>query len=54
MNLDDAKEVFDISPSDQAAAQYLRVASQYWRDGMIEDATFGAIVERVAEWLADE
>lgn len=54
MTLDIAKEVFDETPSDKACADYLRQASQYCRDGIIEDDTFHRIVERIAEWLADE
>lgn len=54
MTLDIATIVFNESPSDKAAADLLREASQYCRDGMIEDDTFHKIVERVAEWLADE
>lgn len=53
MSLDDARDAFDVSPSDRTAADYLELARQYWRDGIIEDDTFSQIVHRCAEWLAD-
>lgn len=54
MTLDLATEIFDNAPSDKACADLLRAAAEYHGDGMIEDETFRAVVERVAEWLADE
>lgn len=54
LTLDVARDAFDISPGDRVAAIYLNEAAKYHRDGMIEDDTFRKIVQRVAEWLADD
>lgn len=54
ITLDIAKDVFDHNPSDKSCAAYLRQAIQYHRDEMIADDTLRWIVERIAEWLADE
>ena len=54
VTLDIATDCFDNAPSDTTAATLLSVAAQYHRDEMILPGTFQLIVERVAEWLADE
>lgn len=54
MTLDLATDQFDHAPSDITAAQLLIEATQYHRDEMIEDGTYQAVVDRVAEWLMDE
>lgn len=53
MSLDQAVGEFDTAPSDKACANLLRIAAQYFEDGMIMEGTFTAYVERVAEWLED-
>ena len=54
LTLDDATERFDHEPSDQSCAALLRASSTYFQDEMIGEDEFLRIVERVAEWLADE
>ena len=54
LTLDEATEIFDTTVCDSACAALLRTASTYYQDEMIGEPEFLRIVERVAEWLADE
>lgn len=51
MTLDFAKEAFRATPTKQTAGRYLKEASTYESDGMIEDDTFHNIVAEVTYWL---
>jgi hypothetical protein len=54
LTLDEATENFDNAVCDSACAALLKIASTYYQDEMIGEPEFLRIVERVAEWLANE
>ena len=51
MTLDEAEEAFRENPTLGTVVQFLDVAMDYWKDGMIYDSTFEGKVRMANEWL---
>ncbi|GLS24134.1 hypothetical protein GCM10007874_71550 [Labrys miyagiensis] len=50
--LDEARELFEASPSAASATHYARMASFYLSDGMISQETLDAIRHQVRPYLS--
>lgn len=51
MTLDEAEEAFRENPTLDTVVQFLDVAMDYWKAGMIYDSTFEVKVRMANEWL---
>lgn len=51
LTLDFARDAFVTKQTTKSALTYAEVAGQYHRDGMIEDATFKAILAEIYKFM---
>jgi hypothetical protein len=51
LTLDEAADWFESHPCTLSAVNLLDVATEYWRDSMIEDGTYTAYVTDVSAYM---
>jgi hypothetical protein len=53
MTITEAADAFEQDPNAGTAAMLLRIATEYWNDGMISAKTLQHYSALAAEWLVD-